>query len=319
MGLVRRLVVAEADVAVGPEHLGRPELPGELVDHRLGAAPARARRRRPCSASSRSWCCPPPGPRRRPGPRRGSPRSSRRAPAVVGVVVDEGVPADLAQRRRRRCPASGPSRRAPTRPTRRSRRRPGPVSSSHVCRRAAPPSRARSATAASSRLPCPRRPQRGSTSRVETSVVGPGGIRPLVRRTARRGRRPRSRRRLFRSSATRTPWPGVGGVLTAACQLAVAAASSHSSSRSSGSTRAVRRPPGDGLDARDLRRVRRAGRPHRGVGRPGQAGERRGGVHPGSVGGAAIPAAGTSRRVFQSGRDDDAARCSLRVARPTSR
>ena len=95
---------------------------------------------------------------------------------------------------------------------------------------------ARSATAASSRLPCPRRPQRGSTSRVETSVVGPAGSGCLARRPAPPGRRRRSRRRCSARGRPARRCAGVGGVATAACHSAAADGSSQSSSTAAGST-----------------------------------------------------------------------------------
>ena len=194
---------------------------------------------------------------------------------------EQGVPADLAQRRVAGVQGAGPAVGRPAGRLVEAARRPGRPRAATPAggRRRRPP--ARSATAASSRLPCPRRPQRGSTSSVEISVVGPAGSGcspaassggpeggeadhgvPLQRdqHAVRRGRR----------RGDRGAPGGLGGV-----------GSSQSSSTAGGQHRPVRRPPGDHLDPGDLRGVLGAGRPHRGVGGAGQARERGLGSSPG--------------------------------------
>ena len=177
MGLVRRLVVAEADVAVRAEHLRRPELrrPARraarerrlhvrvvvgLVPRPVGLGVVGLQALVEDQALVREAL------------------EAHGVPSVVGGLrSQQRVPAHLAQRGvagvQRAGPAVGcPAGRLVERRRRRGRPRAArPAGGRH---RRSP---ARSATAASSRLPCPRRPHRGSTSRVESSVVGPAGIR----------------------------------------------------------------------------------------------------------------------------------------------
>src|SRR5919107_89744 len=170
VGLVRRLVVAEAHVPVGPEQFGAAELARQLVEQRLHGRPhalvvhrtvagpvdlavvglealvedqplvgEALERHRFSSASSSSVC-------QRTSRSGVPPVSSVRTQPSLAQPADSKKPADTLS-------ASG----------------------SQTCSRAVPSARASWVPATSRRLPCPRRPHRGSTSRVATSPLGPAG------------------------------------------------------------------------------------------------------------------------------------------------
>ena len=177
----------------------------------------------------------------------------------------------------RRCPGCGPSRRGPSRPTRRSRPRRRSASSSQTCRRAAPPvarevgdgGQQPAAVAAAS-------PARLHEQRRRSRSSGPAGSRLLARGQLGRDRTRRTRR--WCSSPARPARRGRGSADSRSPSATDrrADASSQSSSTAGGQHGPVGRAPGDDLDPGDLRGVVRRGRPHRDVRRAGQAGERGG-------------------------------------------
>ncbi len=141
----------------------------------------------------------------------------------------------------RPCPGRAPPRPPPSPRARRRRatRRPPPAPTPSPT--AAPWPRSASAAAASSRPPCPRRPQRGSTSSVLTSAIAGAVLAAVVARPrrSRRSTRPRS--------ATNTWYPPPAP--TAARQASRAAGVAELRERLGRDEVRVGGPPGVGLDA----------------------------------------------------------------------
>ena len=185
------------------------------------------------------------------------------------------MPAELAERARRRCPACAPSRRAPSRPTRRKTPETRSGSGSHICSRATPLRRARG------RRP---RPAAGCRARGVPSAARPAGSRARWSGRRRRllaggqfGRRRRRRSRRRSAPLQRDQHAVARGrrAATAARQAAAAAGRPSRRGPPAGSTRPVGRPPGDHLHPGDLRGVLGAGRSDGHVGGPGRPGNGR--------------------------------------------